>query len=426
MLGSCDPPPKIIKKAKLTAYAAMALFAALFVSATAARADDTYSELTTMAVSKNTDSVNCPGGSTTLGHFDISWVDSLLNFYLLSDRTNCSLDVFDVNTNKELFFVGGFAGQQGTNNDISGPDGVLTVNGRYAFVGDGPDPTTHITSVKVVDLFAQSIVASVAIPVPAGVVANRADEMAYDPKDNLIMVANDAPSTTAATPAPVAPFVTFISTTPGYGILGQLSFPNACNTAINPTTCNGLEQSAYSSKTKLFYISVPVVGSGPDGEIAVINPRAKKFVGHFPLTGCQPAGLAIGPNLEAMVGCSNGPVQIVSLVTGATLATFSTLGFADEAWFNKGSGQYFVAQTGVTSTKGKKTVIVKPAQLGVVNADLHTLDQLIPTTIGDHSVAVDANLNHVFLPDTGTPAAGAAGCGCVKVFNVTGEDVAAK
>lgn len=406
MPRSCEPLTKIMKTGKSVVCAAVALLAALVVNTGLARADDTYSQLTTIPVTANPDTVNCPGASTSLGHFDISWFDSILGVYLLADRTNCSLDVFDANTNKQLFAVGGFSGQQGTNNDISGPDGVLTANGRYAFVGNGD------STVKVVDLFQQSIIASVATGPTSD---NRADEMALDPKDHMIIVANDAPT------APVQPFVTFISTTPGYGILGQITFPNATG---------GLEQPVYSSKTGLFYISVPVVDGGTTGEIAVISPKKKKIIGHIPLTNCQPAGLAIGPNLEAMVGCSNGPVQIISLkildTTEKPLATFKTLGKADEVWFNKGSRQYFVASGSNTVKIGTKT-IARPV-LGVVNADTHAPDQLIATTVGDHSVAADADLNHIFLPDTSTvpPKPAKPGCGCVKVFNVTGEAVAAK
>jgi hypothetical protein len=405
MPRSCEPLTRIARKGRSAAYAAMALFAALIVNAGLARADDTYSKLTTIPVQANT--TNC-SGSTSLAHFDISWVDSLLNLYVLSDRTNCSVDVFDINTNKELFFVGGFSGQQGTNNGISGPDGVLTVNGRYVFAGNGD------STVRVLDLFSQSQIADITIPLPTGVTAgNRADEMAYDSRDHIVAVANDSPSPTTA-----SPYLTFISTTPTnpavFGILGQVVIADA-------TSANGLEQTAYSSKTGLFYTSVPVIGTGTTGEIAVINPVKRRIVGHFPVS-CQPAGLAIGPNLEAMVGCSDGPVQIVSLKTGAMLASFPTLTNADEVWFNKSSRQYFVAAGSNMITKGKKTT---PAPvLGVVNADTHALDQLIPTTVGDHSVAVDATLNHVFLPDTSN--ATPAGCGCIQVFNVTGEDVAAK
>jgi WD40 repeat protein len=395
----------------------MALVAALVVNAGLARADDTFSLLNEIKPNQN----SCSGTNSLLGHFDISWFDSLLGIYLLADRTNKTLDVFDANFDTCITTIPGspnpFSGQQ-TSNAVSGPDGVLTVNGRYVFVGNGDN------TVRVIDLFQQAEIFSISIPIPQEVVAvtagNRADEMAYDPRDHILAVANDSPS-----PSTASPYLTFISTTPTnpavFGILGQVVIADA-------TSANGLEQTAYSSKTGLFYTSVPVVNGTKapgTGEIAVINPRTRRIVGNIPVS-CQPAGLAIGPNLEAMVGCSDGPVQIVSLKTGASLATFKTLGFADQVWFNKGSGQYFVAQTGATKTKGTKVTITEPAQLGVVNADTHQLDQLIPTTIGDHSVAADAELNHIFLPDTSTPAAGKAGCGCIKVFNVTGEDVAAK
>jgi hypothetical protein len=405
MPRSCEPLTRIARKGRSAAYAAIALFAALIVNAGLARADDTYSVLADITVPETADT-SCASRSATLGAWDISWQDSLLGLYLLADRTNCAVEVFDSNTNTFLFRIGGFAGAT-SNHNTSGPDGVLTVNGRYVFAGDAN------STVRILDLFSRSQIATVVTKASDTL---RADEMAYDPFEHEIIVANDADT---------PPFVTFISTTPPYGILGQLSFPNACTTAINPTNCGGLEQSAYSSKTGLFYISVPIVGTGTTGEIAVINPVKRRIVGHFPVS-CQPAGLAIGPNLEAMVGCSNGPVQIVSLKTGAMLASFPTLAGADEVWFNKGSRQYFVAANANTVKKGKK--VVPAPVLGIVNADTHTLDQLIPTTAAAHSVAADANLNHIFLPNGATTSASYPSCtnGCATIFNVTGEDVASQ
>jgi hypothetical protein len=87
----------------------MALFAALFVNAGLARADDTYGVLADIAVPESADT-SCASRSATLGAWDISWQDSLLNLYLLADRTNCAVDVFDSNTTTFLFRIGGFAG----------------------------------------------------------------------------------------------------------------------------------------------------------------------------------------------------------------------------------------------------------------------------------------------------------------------------
>ena len=399
MPRSCGPLMLIAKHGRLLAYGATALLAALAAGTGAARAGtDKYSLLTDITVPASTD-VNCSSKSATLAKWDISWFDSTLDLFLLADRTNCAVDVFDPATNTFLMRVGGFQGAQASN-DVSGPDGIVSVNGRYVFAGDGD------STVKVVDLFAQNVIATVNT---GG--AKRADEMALDPFDHLIIVANDADT---------PPFVTFISTTPGFGVLGQIKFPNATN---------GLEQSVYSSKTGLFYISVPEVnGQVGQGEIAIINPAKRKIVGHLPVS-CEPAGLAIGPNLNAIVGCSDGPVQVINLAQppgSKPLATFPTLAVADEVWFNKGSQQYFVAANGNTVKKGKKTL---PAPvLGIIDAEKNTLVQLIPTTVGAHSVAADPQLNHIFLPNGATTSPSYPNCtgGCVSIFNVTGEAVATR
>ena len=94
--------------------------------------------------------------------FDISWVDPDLHKYYLADRNNLSVDVIDTSTNPPSFltkFTPGFVGARGklangtvcgpptdattciSNNDVSGPDGVLTLpasgNKTQLWVGDG-------------------------------------------------------------------------------------------------------------------------------------------------------------------------------------------------------------------------------------------------------------------------------------------------
>src|SRR5207344_3108420 len=65
--------------------------------------------------------------------FDISWIDQDTQLYYLADRSNSAVDVVDAKHNKFVKQIkGGFAGAKlngtGTavNNDISGPNGVVT------------------------------------------------------------------------------------------------------------------------------------------------------------------------------------------------------------------------------------------------------------------------------------------------------------
>ena len=86
-------------------------------------------------------SIPIPGAA--LHGFDISWVDADTQRYYLADRSNSAVDVVDAKNGTFLKQIsGGFAGVKvnasgAANNDISGPNGVLT-SGRWLFVTDAP------------------------------------------------------------------------------------------------------------------------------------------------------------------------------------------------------------------------------------------------------------------------------------------------
>src|SRR5256886_4049337 len=86
--------------------------------------------------------VQIPG--KPLRSYDISWVNPHRGEYYLADRSNASIDIIDTRhlTFKRFLGQGLFVGAKlngaGTavNNDISGPDGVVT-HGRWLYAGDG-------------------------------------------------------------------------------------------------------------------------------------------------------------------------------------------------------------------------------------------------------------------------------------------------
>ena len=87
-----------------------------------------------------------------------------------------------------------------------------------------------------IDLESQSIVADI---FTGG--TGRADELAYDPRDHIILVANDQDT---------PPFATFISTKTRT-VLGKLDYPQAV--FGTPPTNHGLEQPVWNPKTRKFY-----------------------------------------------------------------------------------------------------------------------------------------------------------------------------
>src|SRR2546427_4716023 len=101
--------------------------------------------------------VQIPGNP--LRSYDISWVNPHRAEYYLADRSNAGIDIIDT---RHLSFkrkLGGFVGVKlntnGTvNNDISGPDGVVT-HGRWLYAGDG-DSTLKVFDLDGPDALAQA------------------------------------------------------------------------------------------------------------------------------------------------------------------------------------------------------------------------------------------------------------------------------
>src|SRR5262245_53096565 len=206
----------------------------------------------------------------TLNSFDISFVDPTIGLYVLADRTNNGILMVD--THQRTFL--GYCGQgqfQGVKSStaISGPDGVLIRDSREIWAGDGD------STVKVFDVAGCDGTTSPKQTIHTGVEADkRADELCYDPVDQLILVANNA-----AEP----PFATLISTLgPTYVPVARITF-NGTNGA--PKSTNGIEQCQWSPRTGLFYITVPGVKDPNTGEgvVAVISPQSQKVVNVFPI-----------------------------------------------------------------------------------------------------------------------------------------------
>jgi hypothetical protein len=125
----------------------------------------------------------------------------------------------------------------------------------------------------------------------------------------------------------------------------------------------------------------------------------------FPISaadcGVGPAGMAVGPNNQILIGCntiSPNATVIINENSGAIIARLANQGGSDEVWYNPGDGHYFLGETGNCGTCAPGTF----AQLGVVDAVSHHVDQSVPTVDGAAgragSVAADPHTNKVFLP----------------------------
>ena len=318
--------------------------------------------------------------------FDISFIDQKTQRYYFADRSNKAIDVFDAKTNTYIGRVPGFVGavlkadNTCCNNAKSGPNGVL-VAGNEIWAGDGD------STIKVIDIETMKIVDTI----PTGG-KMRANEMTYDPKDQIFIIGNqnDEP-----------PFTTFVSTKKGHKVIGKVSFPDATD---------GNEQPTYNPADGLVYHSIPELNKDEKkGAVAVLDPRKATLVKMLPVDNCNPAGLAFGPGGNFVLGCNaDGDkmpaiITIMNYKTGKVVANVADIGGADMVTYNKKNDQYYIA---ARALKGGPV-------LGVIDAKTNKLVQKIAIAGGNpHSVASSETNGHVFVP----VGAQNNGCGCIQVY----------
>jgi DNA-binding beta-propeller fold protein YncE len=321
--------------------------------------------------------------------FDIGFVNAD-GVYALSDRSNAGLDFFDAASGRFLGRATGFSGYSGKGGfDEAGPNGVVAVGREQFWAGDGD------SSVKIVDLRTRKVIASI----PTGG-KKRTDEISYDPRDHLVIAVNNADD---------PPFVTFISTRTRK-IVGRLELTRATD---------GAEQSLWDPATGLIYLSIPSLDHHKArGAVAVIDPHTLRLVKFMPVSRCMPAGLALGPHDDLLLGCSDDGVAagfparsfVMNARSGRIVARLPQVGGSDEVWSDPAAGRYYLAA--VANTGGPV--------LGVVDSRTNRWIANLPTGPHAHSVAADAATGKVFVP---IAAGSASGCarGCIAVFGPPGK-----
>jgi DNA-binding beta-propeller fold protein YncE len=331
-------------------------------------------------------SIPVPGAPLT--SFDISFVDQKTQRYYLADRSNKAVDIVDAKDNKWIGRATGFVGAvmkpdgKSVNSNKSGPDGVLAV-GNEIWAGDGD------STIKVIDAKTMKITDTIKT---GG--STRLDEMAYDPKNMIFIGANNAEE---------PPFATIIDMHAGHKIIAKIPFPDATD---------GAEQPDWNAADGMFYLAVPELKKDPKkGGVAVIEPKTGKLVKMIEVDNCRPNGLAFGPDQNFVLGCqANGKkglapvITIMNAKTGKVVANVADIGGADMVAYSKKNNQYY---TGTSNMEGG-------AVLGVIDAKTNKLVQKIPMKGAStpHSVAVNDNNGHVFVPGGG----GDGGCSCIQVF----------
>jgi hypothetical protein len=381
--------------------------------------------------------VQIPGAP--LRSYDISWVNPQRAEYYLADRSNAAIDIIDTRhlTFKRFLGKGLFVGAKlnaagAVNNDISGPDGVVT-HGRWLYAGDGD------STLKVFDLDGPNALAQA--PLSTGG-STRVDEMALTTDGELLLTVNNAED---------PPFANLWAAN---GDRNHSSVRMLSKITIDPVLFPGtpaIEQPAWDPKTKRFYVSVPILGrpggcgtATCDGGLMVIDPaevtRPAMVLGAFnpatntgvlQLSDCGPNGATVGPHDNLLLGCTqaNNPANRSTLVINATTKHYSHVNGivgSDEVWFNSGDGRYY---TGSNRNCAPAGCPAQAAVLGVIDAT-SVLIETIPQSSGSHSVAADSERNLIFVPQSApvsvvgaggdTTAVGAGICGsnngCVGVY----------
>jgi hypothetical protein len=321
-----------------------------------------------------------------LAKFDGSATDPAGGLYALADRSNASVDFFDIRAKRFVWRATGFAGQASGGSSTAGPNGVAFVGRHQLWAGDGN------SSVKIVDLDTHRVVDSIDT---GG--KKRVDELAYDPHDDVVIAANNADK-----PA----FLSVISAKPPYRVVAHISVPQATN---------GLEQPVWDPQTHLFYVAVPVLHGNPAlGGIAVIDPHTRRILRIETVRDCEPAGLALGPHQHLLAGCSDDAIAqgfpaksvVLDARTGQVLATFRQVGGSDEVYYDRKDRSFDLAA--VANPGGPV--------LGVIDAAKDKWVQNLPSGLHAHAVAADGNTGNVFVPVAAGDGNRICPSGCIRVY----------
>lgn len=379
--------------------------------------------------------ITVPGNPITSA--DIAWVDPGTERYYLADRSNFGVDIIDAETDLFVGRVTGMAGPLPSGGGTAtsngpGPNGVVVTPNHHLWAGDG-NSTVQVADVNPDSPNYLSIIGSVSTATPACDSATahycgRADELGYDPRHHLLLVANNAPLSTAAPHAAIDPYATFISTDPPFVALGHISFAGA----------GGLEQPLWDPGLRRFLLTVPgkitggVVVTKPS--VAVINPKSmmveKTFVFDCQalagVTNASTTGIALGPFQHVLVSACGRPI-IFSAANGHVFNVIKQVGGGDEVWHNPGDGNFYVT--------GPDTSTPPVQSLGVIDAETSMWLQNVPDVRGKNPAAFAEN-NRIFTvvqinaaivanpaTDNSTCAQfGFKGTGCIAIFTHADDD----
>jgi hypothetical protein len=201
-----------------------------------------------------------------------------------------------------------------------------------------------------------------------------------------------------------------------------------CVPAISPA---GLGGNSWDPNTGYFLLSNGnSTGAINVGNVDVINPKSPVgpiVIGSFPALSCMPTGVTQGPGDNFLIACADhdgkafpaneyvitntSPTAPTACAmppaTSTNCAVVDSTGAVDETWYNPGDNRYYLAARDMEPGP----------QMGVIDAGTNQFLFNLPVNTNAHSIAVDPNNNHVFMPQqSGAICGSQAGAGCVDVI----------
>ena len=352
--------------------------------------------------------------------FDISFVDQATQTYYLADRSNAAVDVVDAASGKFIEQIqaspafAGFVSIGGVaHNELSGPDGVVSAF-PWLFVTDAGSRVVSFDLRTTPPTQVSDVTTKAGDPL-------RADELAYDPEDGLILAINNAD-----TPAPFGTLISVDKNTGKLTVGKRITF----DAAHGVDATNGAEQPIWDPSTHRFYLSIPQIGATvSNGGVVRINPATATVEATYPVSSCGPAGLSRGPGEDgrhdALIGCNlvfdttgttvwsatdPNPADprdvIIDLASGSIDREIFGAGAGDEVWYNPGDNNFYAP-----SGFGANPTVT------VIDGDSGEVTGTLPAGPGSHSVAAYRGNNHIFVP-IAIPTAAAPSDACNVMFGM--------
>lgn len=355
-----------------------------------------------------------PGTSSSnpFTSFDIIYVDPQKQLMVLSSRSSKAIAIYNVLTDTIVGETAAVFAGIGVDNPHSGPNGTLIAGDRI-WAGD------YRSTVRVFDLRA-----SVSSPPEIAEIDTggtlRADEMDYDPREDIVAVSNGDEN---------PPFVSLISAR-GLTLTKKIVFDGTNGTP--DASLGGIGSVLFDSKTGKFLISIPQLGADQTkGAVAEMDPRTGAVTHVFTgIDNCLAAGMAQGPGENVLVGCDPGfpapdptvfapRTYVINGRTGAIVASIHEVGGEDEVWYNPGDHRYY---TGSRDFFTSPNATAASPVLGVIDADTNRWIENVPTGPNSHSVAANPRNNHIYVPLKNPNSLCGSLPGCVGVFAEVDRD----